>query len=320
MITDDKINSFKKFILIKREINGKQEELTKSQKEVLLDYAKDSLNEGFSPNTIKGRLNLIKSFAYYVKKDFKEITKEEIKGYRDLKRDLKPGTLNNILTVIKLFFKWLYKVEGKGKYPEIVDWIKIKPPQQSEIRDSDLISFEEVKGTLIPACHNFRDKCLIMLMRETGARINEILATDVDDVRLRKIDLVVCYKIDRLSRSMQHFLQIFTELQNKGIGLVAISQPIDTTSASGRLLMQIISAFAEFEREMIIERVTLGKKRSKKKQGRKAKSIDEKAVIELHNKGLSYSQTAKEYNQNHKPFISHQTAFNIVKKYQSEKS
>ncbi|MFH1311496.1 MAG: recombinase family protein [Nanoarchaeota archaeon] len=153
-------------------------------------------------------------------------------------------------------------------------------------------------------------------VKESRPEFNRLM----EDVRLRKIDLVVCYKIDRLSRSMQHFLQIFTELQNKGIGLVAISQPIDTTSASGRLLMQIISAFAEFEREMIIERVTLGKKRSKKKQGRKAKSIDEKEVIELHNKGLSYSQIAKEYNQNHKPFISHQTAFNIVKKYQSEKS
>ncbi|MFH1311490.1 MAG: site-specific integrase [Nanoarchaeota archaeon] len=184
MINDDKINPFKKFILRKREIKGKQEELTKSQKEVLLDYTKDGLNEGFSPNTIKSRLNIIKSFAYHIKKDFKEITKEDIKEYRDLKRDLKLGALNNILSVFKVFFKWLYKVEENGKYPEVVDWIKIKPPQQSEIRDSDLISFEEVKNILIPACHNFRDKCLIMLMRETGARINEILAANVGDVRI----------------------------------------------------------------------------------------------------------------------------------------
>ena len=150
----------------------------------MLNYAKYGLNEGFSPNTIKTKLNIMKSFAYYIKKDFGAITKEDIKEYKDLKRDLKPGASNNILSVIKVFFRWLYKIEEQGKYPEVVDWIKIKPPQQSEIVESDLISFDDVKNILIPACHNFRDKCLIMLMRETGARINEILAANVDDVRI----------------------------------------------------------------------------------------------------------------------------------------
>ena len=74
--------------------------------------------------------------------------------------------------------------------------------------------------------------------KESRPEFNRLM----EDVRLKKIDLVLCYKIDRLSRSIQHFLHIFNELQDKGIGLVSITQPIDTTSASGRLLLQIISA------------------------------------------------------------------------------
>ena len=134
--------------------------------------------------------------------------------------------------------------------------------------------------------------------KESRPEFNKLM----EDIRLKKIDLVVCYKIDRLSRSIQHFLLIFTELQNKGIGLISITQPIDTTSASGRLLMQIISAFAEFEREMIRERVTFGKLHSKKKQGRKNKSINIKDILDLHKKGLSTYKIAEIYNKLHKPF------------------
>jgi len=134
-----------------------------------------------------------------------------------------------------------------------------------------------------------------------------------EDIRLGKIDVVICYKIDRLSRSIQHFLHFFEELQNKGVNLISITQPIDTTTPSGRLLLQIISAFSEFERAMIIERVTFGKQRSKKKQGRKNKNINAQTILELHKLGLSTYKIAEEYNKRHKPFISHMTVYNILK-------
>ena len=146
--------------------------------------------------------------------------------------------------------------------------------------------------------------------KESRPEFNRLM----EDIRLKKVDLVLCYKIDRLSRSIQHFLHIFSELQNKDVGLISLTQPIDTTSASGMLLLQIIAAFAEFEREMIKERVTLGKRRSTKKQGRKNKNINIDSILELHKQGLSTSKIAKEYNKLHKPFISHQTVFNVLKK------
>ena len=145
--------------------------------------------------------------------------------------------------------------------------------------------------------------------KESRPAFNKLM----DAIRLKKFDVVLIYKIDRLSRSMKHFLQIFQELQNKGIDLISITQPIDTTSASGRLLMQIISAFAEFEREMIRERVIFGKRRSKKKQGRKKKRIEIKTILRLKEEGLSTYKIAKEYNKIHKPHISHQTIYNRLR-------
>lgn len=147
--------------------------------------------------------------------------------------------------------------------------------------------------------------------KESRPEFNKLM----EDIRLKKVDILICYKIDRLARSIQHFTQIMAELKDKDIDFVSITQPIDTTSSSGKLLMNILGCFAEFERDIISERVTMGKQRSKKKQGRKKKNMFVKTIIDLRNTGLSYSKIAKEYNKLHKPHISHQTAFNVVKKY-----
>jgi site-specific DNA recombinase len=145
--------------------------------------------------------------------------------------------------------------------------------------------------------------------KESRPEFNRLM----EDVRLKKLDLVVVYKIDRLARSMQHFLKIMQELKNKNIGFISITQPIDTTSSAGELLLNILACFAQFERNLIRERVKLGKDRSKKKQGRKKKRIDIDFILALHKQGLSTYKVAKEYNRQRKPFISHQTVFNILK-------
>jgi len=145
--------------------------------------------------------------------------------------------------------------------------------------------------------------------KESRPQFNKLM----DEVRLNKIDLVVVYKIDRLARSMQHFLKIIQELKNKNIGFISITQPIDTTSSTGELLMNILACFAQFERNLIRERVKLGKDRSKKKQGRKNKKINLKTILGLKRKGLSTYKIAEEYNKRHKPFISHMTVHNVLK-------
>ena len=76
----------------------------------------------------------------------------------------------------------------------------------------------------------------------------------LSDMRQMKFNCVMVTKLDRIGRSLQHILSLFTEFSGKGIHFVATTQNIDTSTAAGKLQMQIIGAFAEFERNIISER------------------------------------------------------------------
>lgn len=89
------------------------------------------------------------------------------------------------------------------------------------------------------------------------------------DMRLMKFNCIMVTKLDRLGRSLQHLLSLFEEFNRKGVNFIAITQNIDTTNASGRLQMQILGAFAEFERNIISERTKEGLKN--KKEGKRGK-------------------------------------------------
>jgi len=82
------------------------------------------------------------------------------------------------------------------------------------------------------------------------------------DMRQYKFTCVMVTKLDRLGRSLQHLLSILDEFNKKGVHFIAITQNIDTTSASGKLQLQILGAFAEFERNLISERTKEGMKRA----------------------------------------------------------
>ena len=80
----------------------------------------------------------------------------------------------------------------------------------------------------------------------------------LEDMRKYKFDCVMVTKLDRLGRSLQHLLSLIDEFNKKGIKFIASTQNIDTSSAAGRLQMQIMGAFAEFERNIISERTKEG--------------------------------------------------------------
>jgi site-specific DNA recombinase len=83
---------------------------------------------------------------------------------------------------------------------------------------------------------------------------NELL----NDMRHYHFNCVVVTKLDRMGRSLSHILSLFVEFDAKGVNFIAITQNIDTTTSAGRLQMQIIAAFAEFERNIISERTKEG--------------------------------------------------------------
>ncbi len=78
------------------------------------------------------------------------------------------------------------------------------------------------------------------------------------DARQRKVDLVLVWKLDRAFRSTLHCLRTLEGWEHQGVGFACLTQPIDTTSPTGRLLLTILAAVAEFERSLIAERVREG--------------------------------------------------------------
>ena len=80
---------------------------------------------------------------------------------------------------------------------------------------------------------------------------------------LRPGDVVVVWKLDRLSRSLKDLLFIMEKLDAAGAGFRSLSEAIDTTSPGGRMVMQMLGSFAEFEREMIRERTRAGLDRAR---------------------------------------------------------
>jgi DNA invertase Pin-like site-specific DNA recombinase len=88
------------------------------------------------------------------------------------------------------------------------------------------------------------------------------------DARRRRLDVVVCWRLDRLGRNLKHLITLLEELQALGVAFVSLAEGIDATTPAGKLQMHILGAIAEFERERIRERVLAGLQRART-QGRR---------------------------------------------------
>ncbi len=98
---------------------------------------------------------------------------------------------------------------------------------------------------------------------------------------LKKGDILVVWKLDRLFRSVRHFASFYADLQKMGVEFISVTQAFDTTTSTGRLMMNILSSFAEFESEIISERVSAGMQASKRegnKMGPKIKYLPEQII------------------------------------------
>jgi DNA invertase Pin-like site-specific DNA recombinase len=93
------------------------------------------------------------------------------------------------------------------------------------------------------------------------------------DITTRKIDIVMAWSIDRLGRSLQDLVHFLNHLNAKQVGLYLHKQGLDTITPSGKLMFQMCGAFAEFEREMIRERVSAGMARAKAKGTKSGRAI-----------------------------------------------
>ncbi len=117
------------------------------------------------------------------------------------------------------------------------------------------------------------------------------------DCQAGRIDVVACWKLDRLGRSLRHVLEILDQLSDQGIAFVSLrDQGLDSSTASGRLMTAMIAAFAAFERDLCRERVIAGVRRAQaagKHCGRPRVEIDLRPAIALLAQGHPLKETAR---------------------------
>ncbi len=120
--------------------------------------------------------------------------------------------------------------------------------------------------------------------------------------QLRKEDVLVVWKLDRLSRSLKDVLSLMEKIAQAGAGFRSLTEAIDTTSPAGRMMMQIVGTFAEFERAMLRERTQSGLDVARK-QGRvggrrpKLKANQQQEIVNLVSSGKkSAADAARLFN------------------------
>jgi DNA invertase Pin-like site-specific DNA recombinase len=119
------------------------------------------------------------------------------------------------------------------------------------------------------------------------------------DAHRRRFDAVIVWSCDRLARSTKHFLQVLDELNELGIQFLSQRETIDTEGPLGRAIVVIISAIAELERSLIVERVRAGMRRAKlegRRIGRTPLDVDREEVVRDRLAGLSLTKVAKKYS------------------------
>lgn len=135
---------------------------------------------------------------------------------------------------------------------------------------------------------------------------------------LRGGDTLIVWRLDRLGRSLKHLIEIISELENREIGFKSLTEFIDTTSPTGKLVFHLFGALAEFERNLIAERTKAGlaAARARGRLGGRPKALDKKqreALVLLYNeKKHSVNEICQIMG------ISKQTLYNYLRKAEKE--
>jgi DNA invertase Pin-like site-specific DNA recombinase len=96
--------------------------------------------------------------------------------------------------------------------------------------------------------------CGVSGATQSRPELNRLMA----DACRRRFDILLCWKVDRFGRSLKHLVDSIADLDSYGVAFVSLRDNLDLSTPSGRLMMQIVGAMAEFERSLIQERVISG--------------------------------------------------------------
>jgi len=147
-----------------------------------------------------------------------------------------------------------------------------------------------------------RDWSVSLIIKDVGSGATERTERDklLAAARRRDIDIILVWKLDRWGRSVTDLLVTLQELSETGVGFVSLTEAFDLTTASGRAMAGLLAVFAEFERELLRERVKAGLAQAKKKGvvlGRPpTASTKSDEVRKLAAKKFSKSEIARQLN------------------------
>lgn len=147
-----------------------------------------------------------------------------------------------------------------------------------------------------------RDWQLLTEIQEVGSGAEERPKRSelLKAARRRELDVILVWRLDRWGRSVTDLLSTLNELTDLGVGFISLTEALDLTTPTGRAMAGMLAVFAEFEREILRDRVKAGIAQARAKgkpHGRpKTASLKTQEVIRLHQEGLSKSEIARRLN------------------------
>jgi DNA invertase Pin-like site-specific DNA recombinase len=147
--------------------------------------------------------------------------------------------------------------------------------------------------------------------KDSRPQLNQLMA----DAKKRRLDAVVVWRFDRFARSVSHLLRALEEFRSLGIEFVSLSEQVDTSTPTGKMIFTVLGAVAELERSLIAERVRAGLRNARAKGrrlGRPRKIADPRVITRLRSEGASWRAISAELG------VSTATAFNAVSRKRLE--
>jgi DNA invertase Pin-like site-specific DNA recombinase len=129
--------------------------------------------------------------------------------------------------------------------------------------------------------------------KEDRAELNRLMA----DAHRRRFDAVVVWKFDRFARSVSHLLRALETFKALGIDFVSLSEQVDTSTPTGKMVFTVLGAVAELERSLIAERVRAGIRNARakgKRLGRPRVAVDGVRIAALRTQGQSWSTICRD--------------------------
>src|ERR1700736_2413586 len=162
--------------------------------------------------------------------------------------------------------------------------------QDVTVQTRDLEQFAEARGwSMVDAYIDTG----VSGAKDSRPELNRLMA----DAHKRRFDVVVVWRFDRFARSVSHLLRALETFNALGIAFVSLSEQMDTSTPTGKMVFTVLGAVAELERSLIVERVKAGLRNARakgKKLGRPKKVMDAAQIMALRARGLPWRAIASQ--------------------------